>query len=116
MKAFPERGDIIWIDFDPQQGHEQAGKRPALVISNSQYNQVTKMLIACPITSQIKGYAFEIPLQGGLEIQGGLKTVGVVLANQVKTLDWQARGFKFIERVSDELLEEVLDTLNAILE
>ncbi len=110
MKVFPERGDIIWIDFDPKQGHEQAGKRPALVISNSKYNQVTKMLIACPITSQIKGYAFEIPLQDGL------KTVGVILANQVKTLDWQARGFKFIERVSNELLEEVLDTLNAILE
>ncbi len=110
MKAFPERGDIIWIDFDSKQGHEQVGKRPALVISNSKYNQVTKMLIACPITSQIKGYAFEIPLQGGL------KTVGVILANQVKTLDWQARGFKFIERVSNELLEEVLDTLNAILE
>jgi mRNA interferase MazF len=110
VKAFPERGDIIWIDFNPQQGHEQKGTRPALVISNSRYNQVTKMLIACPITSQIKGYAFEIPLPDGL------KTVGVILANQVKTLDWQARGFKFSERVSNELLEEVLDTLNAILE
>jgi mRNA interferase MazF len=110
VKAFPERGDIIWIDFNPQQGHEKAGKRPALVISNSKYNQVTKMLIACPITSQIKGYAFEISLPLGL------KTVGVILANQVKTLDWQARGFKFIEGVSNELLEEVLDTLNAILE
>lgn len=110
MKAFPERGDIIWIDFNPQQGHEQAGKRPTLVISNTRYNQVTKMLIMCPITSQIKGYAFEIPLSDGL------KTIGVILANQVKTLDWQARGFKFIERVSNELLEEVLDTLNAILE
>jgi mRNA interferase MazF len=110
VKVFPERGDIIWIDFDPKQGHEQAGKRPALVISNSRYNQVTKMLIACPITSQIKGYSFEIPLPNGL------KTFGAVLSNQVKTLDWQARGFKFIERVSNELLEEVLDTLNAILE
>jgi mRNA interferase MazF len=110
VKVFPERGDIIWIDFNPQQGHEQAGTRPALVISNSRYNQVTKMLIACPITSQIKGYSFEIPLSKGL------KTSGVILANQVKTLDWQARGFQFIEQVSNELLEEVLDTLNAILE
>jgi mRNA interferase MazF len=110
VKVFPERGDIIWIDFDPQQGHEQAGTRPALVISNSRYNQVTKMLIACPITSQIKGYSFEIPLSKDL------KTFGVILANQVKTLDWQARGFQFIEHVSNELLEEVLDILNAILE
>jgi mRNA interferase MazF len=110
VKIFPERGDIIWIDFNPQQGHEQAGTRPALVISNSRYNQVTKMLIACPITSQIKGYSFEIPLSKGL------KTSGVILANQVKTLDWQSRGFQFIEQVSNELLEEVLDTLNAILE
>ena len=110
MKAFPERGDIIWIDFDAQQGHEQSGTRPALVISNSKYNQLTKMLIACPITSQIKGYSFEIPLTSDL------KTFGVVLANQVKTLNWQARGLRFVEHVSNELLEEVLDTLNAILE
>jgi mRNA interferase MazF len=110
VKTLPERGDIIWLDSVPQQGHEQSRTRPALVISNSKYNQLTKMLIACPITSQIKGYSFEIPLSLDL------KTIGVVLANQVKTLDWQARGFRFVEHVSSDLLEEVLDTLNAILE
>jgi mRNA interferase MazF len=105
----PARGDLIWINFDPTQGHEQAGRRPALVLSHTRYNARTGLMLACPITSQIKGYPLEIMLPDHL------KTKGAVLANQVKTLDWQARGFKRIETVPEELLEEVIDVLETLM-
>ena len=81
----PAQGEIIWIDFDPQSGHEQAGRRPALVISKAAYNQRIGRAFVCPITSKVKGYPFEVPIQ--------TKSVkGVVLSDHLKNLDWQARG------------------------
>jgi mRNA interferase MazF len=85
MAYIPARGDIIWLTFNPQAGHEQAGRRPALVLSPSEYNEKVWLAILCPITSQIKGYPFEV------EIPDGLPVTGVVLADQGKSLDWKAR-------------------------
>ena len=81
----PDRGDIVWVDFDPQAGHEQAGRRPALIVSPQSYNQKVGLVLLCPITNQRKGYPFEVPLPKGL------KVAGVVLADQVKSIDWHAR-------------------------
>lgn len=81
----PERGDIIWLDFDPHAGREQAKRRPAVVLSPSAYNGRTSLALCCPVTSHVKGYPFEVPLPDGLEVRG------VVLADQVRSLDWRAR-------------------------
>ena len=81
----PDRGDIVWLNFTPQAGHEQAGHRPALVLSPAAYNGKTGLMLCCPITSQVKGYPFEVRLDAGADAQG------VVLSDQVKSLDWQAR-------------------------
>ena len=81
----PKRSDIVWLTFTPQAGHEQAGHRPALVLSPERYNRKVGLALACPITSQVKGYPFEVPIPPGLEVSG------VVLADQVKSLDWKAR-------------------------
>jgi len=81
----PDRGDIVWVDFDPQAGHEEAGRRPALIVSPQSYNQKVGLVLLCPITNQRKGYPFEVPLPKGL------KVAGVVLADQVKGIDWHAR-------------------------
>ena len=81
----PDRGQIVWIDFDPQSGHEQSGRRPALVVSPADYNEKVGLSLLCPITSQVKGYPFEV------EIPKGLGVSGVILSDQVKSLDWRAR-------------------------
>ena len=86
----PARGDAVWITFNPQAGHEQAGRRPALVLSPSSYNGKVGLAILCPITSQIKGYPFEVT------IPSGSKLGGVILADQVKSLDWRFRKAEFI--------------------
>ncbi|MDR2212966.1 MAG: endoribonuclease MazF [Pseudomonadales bacterium] len=84
MKTYvPDTGDIVWLQFDPQAGHEQAGHRPALVLSPALYNARAGLMLCCPITTQIKGYPFEVPIAG--------RKPSVVLADQVKSLDWQAR-------------------------
>ena len=82
----PDAGDLIWIDFTPQAGHEQAGRRPALVLSSALYNGKVGLALVCPITSQVKGYPFEVALPAGLKVGG------VVLSDHVKNLDWTARG------------------------
>src|SRR5512136_3155042 len=89
----PERGDAVWITLDPQAGHEQGGRRPALVLSPAAYNGRVGLALLCPITSQRKGYPFEVALPAGLKIQG------VVLADQVKSLDWQIRRAERVEVV-----------------
>jgi len=81
----PERGDIVWLNFDPQAGHEQAGKRPAVVLSPRAYNQKVGLALFCPITNQRKGYPFEVNIPEGLEIGG------VILSDQIKSLDWRSR-------------------------
>jgi mRNA interferase MazF len=88
----PDTGDIIWLDFDPQTGHEQAGHRPAVVLSPAAYNGRIGLLICCPVTTKIKGYPFEVPLSGS--------PPSVVLADQVKSLDWRRRGATRKSRVT----------------
>jgi len=105
----PKRGDLIWLDFTPQAGREQAGRRPALVISKDEYNRKVGLLLACPITSRKKGYPFEVELPAGLPI------LGVALADQVRTLDWKARQADFIGRVDSHTVAEVLARFNALI-
>jgi len=102
MSYVPRRGDLIWLSFDPQAGHEQAGRRPAFVLSPEPYNRKTGMLLACPITSRVKGYPFEVPLPSISGING------VILADQVKSLDWKVRKAEFAETIGDSVIEEVV--------
>ena len=106
----PERGDIVWLQFDPLAGHEQAGKRPALVISPSAYNGRVGLALLCPITSQQKGYPFEVALPAGLKIQG------VVLADQLKSLDWRIRRAERVERVPPDVLDEAAAKIRVLIE
>jgi mRNA interferase MazF len=105
----PERGDAVWITLDPQAGHEQAGRRPALVLSPSAYNGRVGLALFCPITSRAKGYPFEVPLPEGLPVSG------VVGADQVKSLDWRARKAARICAVPEEVVAEVVRRLQALL-
>lgn len=106
----PERGDVVWLQFDPQAGHEQAGKRPALVLSPSAYNGRVGLALLCPITSQRKGYPFEVPLPAGMKIQG------VVLSDQVKSLDWRIRHAERVDRVPFTVLDEAVAKIRVLLE
>lgn len=105
----PRRGDIVWLWFTPQAGHEQAGRRPALVVSPSTYNAKVGLALCCPITSRVKGYPFEAPLPRGLAV------AGVVLADQVKSLDWRARRAEFVARLPDADVSGVLGLVMALL-
>lgn len=105
----PNRGDVAWISFTPQVGHEQAGRRPALVISPAGYNRKVSLAIFCPITRQVKGYPFEVGIPSGLEVSG------VVLSDQVKSLDWRARKAEFICKLPHSATLEVLDKLGTLL-
>jgi mRNA interferase MazF len=105
----PERGDVVWIQVNPQAGHEQAGRRPSLVLSPAAYNGKVGLAILCPITSQVKGYPFEVRVPEGQQVSG------VVLADQVKSLDWSVRRAEFLERVPDAVVSEVLKKLAALL-
>lgn len=104
----PDRGDVVWLQFNPQAGHEQAGRRPALVLSPSAYNGKVGLAILCPITSQVKGYPFEVGIRSG-------KVDGVVLSDQVKNLDWRVRNAELVERANDSVVEEVLHKLATLL-
>ena len=105
----PERGDVVWLTFTPQAGHEQAGRRPALVLSPRTYNRKVGLALVCPITNQVKGYPFEVALPPGLVVQG------VVLSDQVKSLDWRARRAEFAARLPPDRVGEVLAKLGALL-
>ncbi|GJL50779.1 MAG: toxin [Nitrospirales bacterium] len=104
----PQAGDIVWLNFTPQTGHEQAGHRPALVLSPKTYNQKTSLMICCPITTQIKQYPFEVLITGD--------PAGVVLADQVKSLDWRSRKAKRKGSVSQDELAEVRAKIIALIE
>jgi mRNA interferase MazF len=106
----PERGDVVWLEFDPQAGHEQAGKRPALVISPAAYNRRVGLALFCPLTTQVKGYPFEVVLPPGL------KATGAILADQIKSLDWRARKAHLLCRVSPDVVEETLARALALIE
>jgi mRNA interferase MazF len=105
----PERGDAIWITLEPPAGHEQAGRRPALVVSPSSYNGRVGLAVLCPITNQVKGYPFEVTLPDGLAVRG------VVLSDQIKNLAWRERKVSRICRVPDETVVQVLRKLYALL-
>lgn len=105
----PDREDIIWIDMDPRAGHEQAGRRPALVLSPASYNGLTGLAVLCPITSQAKGYPFEVTLPPDSP------ATGVVLADQVRNLDWRVRNATLRGRASPALVVEVLAKLATLI-
>jgi len=109
MPYVPRRGDIVWLTFNPQAGHEQAGRRPALVLSPQMYNAKVGLAIFCPITNRAEGYPFEVEIPQGLDISG------VVLSDQVKSLDWKARGTEFVCKLPATALEEVLRKLSILL-
>lgn len=106
----PERGDLVWIAFDPQAGHEQAGRRPGLVITPRGYNAKAGLALICPVTSQVKGYPFEVALPPGGRING------VVLADQVRSLDWEARRAENVAKVDGSVLAEVLAKIEALIQ
>jgi len=105
----PDRGDLVWLDFSPQAGHEQAGRRPALVLSPRSYNEKSGLMLACPITNQAKGYPFEVLLPPVVP------TTGVVLADQVRNLDWRQRRATRIAAAPDSLIRDILAKLQTLL-
>jgi len=105
----PERGDVIWVTLNPQAGHEEAGRRPALVLSPAPYNDKVGLAILCPITRQVKGYPFEVAIPDDLPVSG------VVLADQVESLDWRARLAELLCAVPTAAVDEVLEKLSTLL-
>ncbi|MEW6574173.1 MAG: endoribonuclease MazF [Bacillota bacterium] len=105
----PERGDVVWITLTPQAGHEQAGRRPAVVLSPAAYNGKVGLAILCPVTNQIKGYPFEVLIPDGLAVSGA------ILADQVKSLDWRAREAELICTIPAETITEVLQKVSVLL-
>ena len=104
----PDAGDVVWLDFDPQIGREQAGYRPAIVLSPKLYNIKSGLMVCCPLTSKIKNYPFEVLLESKSQ-------TSAVLSDQVKSLDWQARNITFKSKCSDQELQEILRKIKALL-
>jgi mRNA interferase MazF len=109
MAYVPDQGHAIWLTFDPQAGHEQAGRRPAIVLTPAAYNRKTGLVLVCPVTSQIKGYPFEVLLPHGLPV------AGVALADQIKSADWRARQAKFICAMPGLILADIVAKFSALL-
>jgi mRNA interferase MazF len=109
MAYVPERGDAVWINFNPQAGHEQSDRRPAIVLSPQSYNGKVGLCLLCPITNQVKGYPFEAAIPAGLGV------TGVVLSDQAKSLDWRVRNAEFITRLPEAVINEVLKKLKSLL-
>ena len=106
----PERGELVWLDFDPPAGHEQAGKRPALVLSPKAYNQRTSLALIVPVTNRIKGYPFEVPIPSGHPV------TGIVLADQAKSLSWQEHGAELVCAAPPAVTRETKGKLRALLQ
>ncbi len=106
----PDRGDLIWLEFTPQAGHEQAGRRPALVVSPKSYNAASGLALLCPVTSRVRGHPFEVALP-----EGGAVT-GVVLSDQIRNLDWRARKARLIARAPGNVLEEARAKVQTLIE
>ena len=104
----PDRGDLVWLQFNPQSGHEQAGRRPALTLSPKAYNQKVGLAIFCPVTSHEKGYPFEVKIKEE-------KIQGVILADQVKSLDWKEREAKFIVNAPLTVINDVIELLSTLV-
>lgn len=109
MAYVPDRGHAIWLTFDPQAGHEQAGRRPALVLTPAAYNRRIGLLLACPVTSHVKGYPFEVALPPDAPV------TGVVLSDQVKSADWRARHAAFICRLPEATTADIAARLSTLL-
>ena len=105
----PGRGDVVWLTFDPQAGHEQAGVRPAVVLSPKSYNERSSLVIVVPVTRQIKGYPFEVVLPSDLP------GAGAVLSDQIKSVDWRARDARFICSLPETILNSILQRAGALL-
>lgn len=105
----PRRGDVVWISLIPQAGREQAGRRPALVVSPATYNARAGLAILCPITTRAKGYPFEVPIPEGLPVSG------VILSDQIRSLDWRARQAAFVCRLSGHTIAEALQKLGTLI-
>lgn len=108
VKYVPQKGDIVWLEFNPQSGHEQKGIRPALVISPETYNKVTGLCLFVPITSKIKGYPFEVEINTD-------KIKGVVLSDQIKSLDYKSRGAKYCDKIDHKSFEKVIQKINILI-
>ncbi len=106
----PDRGDIVWLQFNFQAGHEQSGHRPALVVSPKSYNQKAGLALFCPITSQIKGYPFEVVLARGGKLHGA------ILSDQIKSLDWRVRKAQRVSKAPNEVIAEVLAKIHTLIE
>ena len=109
MAFTPAQGDVIWIDFDPQTGHEQSGRRPALVLSRLSYNQRADLVVLCPLTRQVKGYIFEVLVPPGYPV------TGAILADQVKNMDWTVRDAKYICTLPISLVEQVVKKIVGLI-
>jgi mRNA interferase MazF len=108
-KYIPSRGDIVWLDFDPRTGREQAGHRPAIVISPKEFNALSSLVFVCPITSKVKGFSFEVALTEET------KTKGVVLIHHLRSVDWKTRKITFIEQVPFSVIEEICAKLKPLI-
>lgn len=108
-KNTPSKGNIIVLDFSPQVGHEQAGNRPGFVVSPMEFNDVTGFAWVCPITSKKKGYPFEV------DIDGAEKTTGVILVDQMKSIDWRARNIRIVDTTSQKTQDEVTTLIDTII-
>ena len=109
MAYIPAQGDVVWIDFDPQAGHEQSGRRPALVLSRMSYNQRANLIVLCPLTRQVKGYIFEVLVPPGHPV------VGAILADQVKNMDWTVRDTKYICTLPVLVVEQVVTKIVGLI-
>ena len=106
----PDRGDIVWLEFNPQTGHEQKGRRPAIVLSPQEYNLKVGLALVCPITSQVKDYPFEVPQPERFPISG------VIISDQIKNLDWNVRNAEFIVKAPKSVIEETINKFITLLE
>jgi len=106
----PDRGDLVWLNFSPQRGHEQRGRRPAYVLSPKRYNTRVGSVLCCPVTKQSKGYPFEVTLPGGLPIEG------VILSDQLKSLDWRQREAEMITALAPDVFEEVTGKFRVLID
>jgi len=106
----PSRGEIVWLQFTPQAGHEQSGRRPAVIVSPEEYNQKVGLCLCCPVTSRVKGYPFEVELPVGMEVSGA------VLCDQLKSLDWKARGATPIGTLPGQAMKEIQAKIMALIQ
>lgn len=108
-KYVPNRGDIVWLDFDPRTGREQAGHRPAIIVSPKEFNALSSLVFVCPITSKVKGFSFEVALTEKMQ------TEGVVLIHHLRSVDWKTRKIKFIEQAPNTVIDEVCAKLKPLI-